>query len=70
MKELRTRNRMPGGMKCLLVRSEYEHAEGALEEAVRRKWTRISVSGGPIPCARLDYKVSSQPGSGVQLRSW
>ena len=65
MKELQTKNRMPDGIKSLLVRSEYERIETVLEDAVRRKWSRISTSGGPIPSARLDYKVSGQPGSGM-----
>lgn len=68
-KILRTMNRMPGEMKSLLVRLEYEHIERILQNAVSRKWSS-SKSGHPSPLATLDYKVSGQPGIGMLLRLW
>ena len=64
--KLRTTSVLPCGRRSLLVRPEYIQIERLLERAASSIWTETDLEAdSPPPEAKLDYKVSGQPGSGV-----
>lgn len=62
LKKLQITNKLPCGLKKLLVTKEYAHVESLLRNAERKKWS--DGTDEPSVFAKLDFQISGQPGSG------
>ncbi|KAL0640431.1 squalene synthetase-like protein [Maublancomyces gigas] len=63
LQKLQTTNKLPCGLKKLLVTKEYVHVENLLRDAERKKWS--DGTDEPSVFAKLDFQISGQPGSGT-----